>query len=314
MKIFKTFLILCLFNLFSFAADFITIGTSGVEGTYYPTGSAVCKLVNIYRVRTKIRCSVQSTAGSVYNVKTVQQRELDFAIAQSNVIYNALSGSAEFKKKPFKKLKSIMAIYPELLTLITRKNSSINQLLDIKGKRINFLNTNKENESTTNTLMKEYRIKVSELKISDAFELNEMSDALKQNKLDGYFYMVDHPTANIKDVTNAVDVKIVPLKGIKINNLIKKYPYYTKAKIPGDMYLGNEEDIPTFGVKAVLFTHADVSEKKVYTIVKAVLENFDIFKKLHPAFSHITKESFLDGLSSPLHKGALKYYKEVGFL
>jgi len=314
MKNFKIFLILCLFNLFSFAADFITIGTGGVTGTYYPTGSAVCKLVNIYRARTKIRCSVESTPGSVYNVETVQERELDFAIAQSDVVYNALSGSAEFKKKPFKKLKSIMAIYPELLTLVTRKDSNINQLSDIKDKRINLGNAGSGNESTSLTLLKEYKIKSSQLKLAGTYESTEMPDALKQNKLDGYFYMVGHPTANIKDAANAVDVKIVPLKGIKINNLIKKYPYYAKAKIPGGMYLGNEKDIPTFGVKAVLFTHADVSEKKVYTIVKAVLENFDIFKKLHPAYSHITKESLLDGLSAPLHKGAMKYYKEMGFL
>ncbi len=314
MKFVKTLIILKTLSLSAYSSQFITIGTGGVTGTYYPTGSAVCKLVNKYRAQTKIRCSVESTGGSVYNVSNVQNKEFDFAIAQSDVLYQAVNGTVSFKNKPLKKLKSIMAIYPELLTLVTRRDANINTLKDVKNKRINLGNPGSGNESTALALFRENRIKESDLKLAGIYEATEMQDALKENKLDGYFYMVSHPSSKVKDTANVVDVKIVPLTGIKINNLIKKYPYYAKANIPGGMYLGNKNDIPTFGVKAVLFSSLEVSEKKVYTIVKAVLENFDAFKKLHPTYSHITKKSLLDGLSAPLHKGAEKYYKEIGLL
>jgi len=314
MKFIKTLVILYLLSVSLYSAEFITIGTGGVTGTYYPTGAAICKLVNQYRKDTKIRCSVESTGGSVYNVNTIQSGGLDFAIAQSDVVYQAVNGIATFKNKPIKKLKSIMAIYPELLALVTKRSLNINVLADIKNKRINLGNPGSGNEFTSLALFKENKIKKSDLKSANTYEATYMPDALKQNKIDAYFYMVGHPSANIKDAANSVDVKIVPLSGIKVNNLVKKYPYFAKASIPGGLYRGNEKDIPTFGVKAVLVTSDQVSEKEVYLIVRAILENFEVFKKLHPAYSSITKRSLLKGLSAPLHKGAKRYYQEVGLL
>ncbi len=298
----------------AFAAEFITIGTGGVTGTYYPTGGAICRLVNQYKKETKIRCSVESTGGSIYNVNTIKNGELDFGIAQSDIVYQASKGIGKYQGNPVKKLKSVMAIYPELLTLVSRKDANINSLLDVKGKRINLGNPGSGNEATALDLFKVSDIKKEDLAFAGALKASEMPDALRDNKIDGYFYMVGHPTANIKDATNSVDVKIVPLSGDNVDKLIKTHPYFAKANVPGGMYKGNDADIPTFGVKAVLITSDNVSEKAVYTVVKAILENFDTFKKLHPAYSNITKESLLDGLSAPLHEGAKKYFKEAGIL
>ncbi|PHR73446.1 MAG: C4-dicarboxylate ABC transporter substrate-binding protein [Arcobacter sp.] len=295
-----------------FATEFITIGTGGVTGTYYPTGGAICRLVNKMKKETKIRCSVESTGGSVYNINTIKNKELDFGIAQSDVVYQASRGNGKFKGKKVSKLRSVMAIYPELLALVTRKDSNIYKLSDIKGKRINLGNPGSGNEATALTLFDLSDIKKTSLKFAGALKAAEMPDALRDNKIDGYFYMIGHPTANIKDASNSVDTRIVPLDGSNVDDLLKKYPYFARANIQGGMYKGNEKDIKTFGVKAVLVTSTDVSEKAVYTVVKAVLENFEAFKKLHPAYSHITKESLLDGLSAPLHKGAKKYFKEAG--
>ena len=301
-------------SLPAFAAEFVTIGTGGVTGTYYPTGGAICRLVNKYKKETKIRCSVESTGGSVYNINTIKNGELDFGIAQSDVVYQASKGTGKFEGKKVPKLKSVMAIYPELLTLVTRKDANINTLADVKGKRINLGNPGSGNEATALTLFAESGIKKSDLSFAGALKASEMPDALRDNKIDGYFYMVGHPTANIKDASNSVDVKITPLAGANVDGLIKKYPYFAKADVPGGIYKGNPEGTPTFGVKAVLVTSDDVSEKAVYTVVKAILENFDKFKKLHPAYANITKESLLDGLSAPLHEGAKKYFKEAGLL
>ena len=318
MKLFnKKFLTLGLFATLSssaFSAEFITIGTGGVTGTYYPTGGAICKLVNIYKKETKIRCSVESTDGSVYNINTINSEELDFGIAQSDVVYEAINGKGKFKNKPVKKLKSVMAIYPELLTLVTRKDANINTIYDIKNKKINIGNPGSGNEATVLTLLNKLDMSVNDLKYAGKFKSSEMPDALRDKKIDGYFYMVGHPTANIKDAANSTNIRITSITGDKIDSLIKEKPYFAKANVPGSIYKGSPKAVPTFGVKAVLVTSEDVSQKSVYTLVKAILENFEKFKTLHPAYANITKESLLDGITAPLHDGAKKYYKEKGIL
>ena len=298
----------------AFGAEFVTIGTGGVTGTYYPTGGAICRLVNQYKKDTKIRCSVESTGGSVYNVNTIKNGELDFGIVQSDIVYQASKGEGAFKGEPITKLKSVIAIYPELLTLVTRKDANINSLMDVKGKRINLGNPGSGNEATALTLFNESGIKKQDLAYAGELKASEMPDALRDNKIDGYFYMVGHPTANIKDASTSLDVKITPIEGANVDSLIKKYPYFAKANVPGGLYKGNDAPTPTFGVKAVLVTSDDVSANAVYTVVKAILENFDEFKQLHPAYADITKESLLDGLSAPLHEGAKKYFQETGLI
>ena len=298
----------------AFSAEFITIGTGGVTGTYYPTGGAICRLVNLYKNETKIRCSVESTDGSVYNVNSIKYGDLNFAIVQSDIVYKANKGEGAFKDATIPKLRSVMAIYPELLTLVTRKDANINSLLDIKGKRINLGNQGSGSETTALTLFEESGIKKEDLKFAADIKVSEMPDALKDNKIDGYFYMVGHPTVNIQDAANSIDVKIVPIEGANVDTLIKKYPYFAKANIPEGIYKGNDTDISTFGVKAILVTNEDVSIEIVYTVVKAILENFDEFKRQHPAYSQLTKKSLLEGLSAPLHEGAKKYFKEAGLL
>lgn len=298
----------------AFAAEFITIGTGSVTGTYYPTGGAVCRLVNKYKKETKIRCSVESTGGSVYNINTIKNGELDFGIAQSDAVYQGYQGVGKFEGKPVKKLRSVMAIYPELFTLITRKEAGIKNIMDIKGKRINVGNPGSGNESTALMMFDYLGMKKSDLGFAGVLKAGEAPDALRDNKIDGYFYMVGHPTANIKDASNSVNVSITPINGPKIDKLLADNPYFAKADVPAGIYKGVDKPVTTFGVKAVLVTSTDVSEKAVYTVVKSILENFDAFKKLHPAYANITKESLLDGLSAPQHEGAKKYFKEAGLL
>ena len=162
----------------AFAAEFITIGTGGVTGTYYPTGGAICRLVNQYKKETKIRCSVESTGGSVYNVNTIKNGELDFGIVQSDVVYQASKGQGAFEGAAIPKLKSVMAIYPELLTLVTRKDANINSIMDVKGKRINLGNPGSGNEATALTLFDASGIKKEDLAFAGALKASEMPDAL----------------------------------------------------------------------------------------------------------------------------------------
>jgi hypothetical protein len=128
-------------------------------------------------------------------------------------------------------------------------------------------------------------------------------------------YTVGHPSGSIKEATTSCDSVLVNVTGPEIEKLIADHPYYRHATIPGGMYRGNDEDANTFGVGATLVSSTNTPDEVVYTVVKAVFENFDDFKKLHPAFENLKKEEMIkDGLSAPLHPGAEKYYKEAGLL
>ena len=298
----------------AFGAQFITIGTGGVTGTYYPTGGAICRMMNKNKKQTGIRCSVESTGGSVYNVNTIKAGELDFGIAQSDTVYQAFHGQGKFEGKPIKELRSVMAIYPELLALVVRKDAGIKTLPDIKGKRINIDVPGSGTRMTAEIVMDAFGVKKSDLAKVEELKSTEGPTMLKDNKIDGYFGVFGHPTANIKDAANSVDIDLVPIDGKPVDELVAKYPYYAKGIISGSFYKGVEHDTPSIGVKAVLVTSEKIPEKVVYALTKTILDNFEAFKKLHPAYKTITKESLLDGLSIEQHPGAIRAFKEAGVL
>jgi TRAP transporter TAXI family solute receptor len=298
----------------AFAAQFITIGTGGVTGTYYPTGGAICRMMNKQKKKTGIRCSVESTGGSVYNVNTIKAGELDFGIAQSDTVYQAAHGEGKFKDKPIKELRSVMAIYPELLALVVRKDANIKKITDLKGKKINIDVPGSGTRMTDEIVMNAFGLKKEDLAKAEELKSTEGPTMLKDNKIDGYFGVFGHPTANIKDAANSVDIDLVPIEGKPVDELVKKYPYYAKGVISGTFYKGVKHDTPSIGVKAVLVTSKKVPEKVVYALTKTILDNFDEFKKLHPAYKTITKESLLDGLSVTQHPGAVKAFKEAGLI
>ena len=313
MRIFVKSLVCLSVSVNMFSSDFVTLGTGAISGTYFPTGKYICKFVNKYKNDTKIRCSVEATKGSISNINSVSNEELDFAIVQSDILYNAANGYKSFKNKKQIKIKSIMAIYPELFTLVSSKNSNIKTIMDIKGKKINIGSPGSGNEVTSLEMLKILNLKISDLKPSRLDSI-EMADALKDNKIDAYFYMVGHPASNIQYASNSIDVKIIPIEGALIDKLISKNPYFVKSFIPGGLYKGNKHNINTFGVKAVLVANNSISNHVVYNFVKAIFENFDEFKTLHPSYKNITKKSLLEGISAPLHEGAKQYYKEIGLI
>jgi TRAP transporter TAXI family solute receptor len=300
----------------AFAMDFITIGTGGVTGVYYPTGGAICRMMNQHKKDTGIKCTVESTGGSVYNIKTIKAGELDFGIAQSDVVYQAAHGEGKFKDAPYKDLRVVMSIHPELLTLAVRKDSGIKKFQDLKGKHINIGNPGSGNEATVKLLLKtDPDVSLKDIK-ADGLKSAECPNALKDKKIDGYFYMVGHPTANFKDAANSTDIDLISLDNSKgAQKLVEEKPYYAWGVIPAGMYKGVDHDTKTFGVKAVLVTSSKASEKAVYNMVKSILDNFDAFKKLHPAYKNLTKEDLLKGFDHKMmHPGAVKAFKEAGVL
>ncbi len=298
------------------ATQYVTIGTGGVTGVYYPTGGAICRLVNKYKKETGIRCSVESTGGSVYNLNAIRSGELTMGIAQSDWQYNAYHGTSKFKSKgPFKDLRAVFSIHPEPFTLVVRADSGIKTFKDLLGKRVNIGNPGSGQRGTMEVVMKAMGWKKSDFKLASELKSSEQSKALCDNKIDAMIFTVGHPSGSIKEATTTCDARLISVTGPVIDKLIKNNSYYSKAIIPGGMYRGNPKDITTFGVRATFVTSSKVPENVIYDVVKAVFENFDTFKKLHPAFAHLTKAKMIKlGLSAPLHRGAIKYYKEVGLI
>ena len=294
---------------------FVTIGTGGVTGVYYAVGGAVCRLMNKDRAKTGLRCSVESTGGSVFNVNAIKTGEIDFGLAQSDVQYNAVKGEAQFKGKADPDLRAVFSVHPEPFTVLARKEAGVSKFADFKGKRFNIGNPGSGTLASMEELLKQMGWTNSDFSLAAQLKADEQGPALCDNKIDGFFYGVGHPSAAIQDPTTTCGAKLVPLTGPAVDALLKAHPYYAKATIPGGMYNNNPNPTETYGVLATVVTSAKVPESTVYALVKAVFENFDEFKKLHPAFAHLDpKQMVKDGLSAPLHPGAVKYYKAKGWM
>lgn len=296
--------------------QFVTIGTGGVTGVYYPTGGAICRLVNKTRKEHGIRCSVESTGGSVYNLNTIRAGELDMGVAQSDWQYHAYHGTSKFKEQgPNKDLRAVFSVHPEPFTVVARADSGVKDFMDLKGKRVNIGNPGSGQRGTMEVLMGALGWTNADFKLASELKSSEQASALCDNKIDAIVFTVGHPSGSIKEATTSCDSVMVNVTGAAVDKLVKDADYYRTATIPGGMYRGTETDTKTFGVGATFVSSATVPENVIYNVVKAVFENFDDFKKLHPAFNNLKKEEMIkDGLSAPLHKGAVKYYKEAGLM
>ena len=295
------------------ALEFVTIGTGGVTGVYYPTGGAICRLVNKDRKKHGMRCSVESTGGSVYNLNSIQEGELDMGVAQSDWQHHAYHGTSRFAGKANKDLRAVFSVHAEPFTVVARRDSGIKQFSDLKGKRVNIGNPGSGQRGTMEVLMEAFGWNKQDFKLASELKSAEQSQALCDNKVDAIVFTVGHPNGSIKEATTSCDTVIVPVTGPEVTKLVADNAYYRFASIPGGMYQGNPSDIPTFGVGATFVSSTNTSPKVIYTVVKAVFDNMNKFRRFHPAFAHLQKAQMItDGLSAPLHDGAKQYYKEVG--
>lgn len=295
---------------------FVTVGTGGVTGVYYAAGGAICRLVNKDRATHGLRCSVESTGGSAYNVNAIKGGEIDFGMAQSDVQYNAYEGEAVFAEGgAHDKLRAVFSLHPEPFTVLAHPDAGVTTFEDFKGKRFNIGNPGSGTRASMEVLLDTLGWTTADFSLASELKADEHGPALCDGKIDGFFYGVGHPSANIQDPTTTCGAKLIALEGEAIDGLVEQFPYFAKATIPGGMYNANPDDVTTYGVLATMVASADVPEDTVYNVVKAVFENFDEFKGLHPALANLTPESMVsDGLSAPIHDGAAKYYREQGWI
>ena len=298
------------------AQEFISIGTGGVTGVYYPTGGAICRLVNKSRKEHGIRCAVESTGGSVYNINTIKAGELEFGVAQSDWQFHAYNGSSKFEgDAAFPDIRAVFSVHPEPFTLIVRSDSGIGSFEELKGKRVNVGNPGSGQRATMEVVMDAFGLGMSDFALATEYKGSEMAQQLCDGNIDAMIYTIGHPAAAIKEASTTCDVTLVDVTGEPIEKLVGENPYYRVATIPGGMYEGNADDTTTFGVGATFVTSATIPEDTVYVVAKSVMENIDDFRNLHPAFANLDPAQMVqDGLSAPLHDGAAKAYKELGLM
>jgi TRAP transporter TAXI family solute receptor len=294
---------------------FITIGTGGQTGVYFVVGQSICRLVNRGTAEHNLKCTAPSTGGSIANINAIAAGDMDMGVAQSDWQFHAFNGSSEFEGNKIDDLRAVFSVHGEPFTVVARADAGIATFDDLKGKRVNVGSPGSGQRATMEVVMDALGWTIDDFALASELAPAEQSAALGDNKVDAIIYTVGHPNGSIQEATSTVEAVLVPVTGEAIDALVSDNSYYAAATIPGGMYAGTPDDVQTFGVKATFVTSANVPEDVVYEVVKAVFDNFDRFKGLHPAFANLNEaEMIADGLSAPLHPGAERYYKERGWM
>ncbi|MHA6323615.1 TAXI family TRAP transporter solute-binding subunit [Roseivivax sp. CAU 1753] len=296
------------------AQEFITIGTGGQTGVYYVVGQSICRLVNRGTDEHGLQCTAPSTGGSVANINAIKAGDQTMGVAQSDQQYYGYNGEQSFDA-PIESLRAVFSVHPEPFTVVARADAGIETFDDLKGKRVNIGNPGSGQRATMDVVMQAAGMSADDFALASELKATEQAQALCDNKIDAFVYQVGHPNGSIQEAFSSCGSVFVDVEGDYIDSLVEANPFYAPATIPASLYEGIEEDTNTFGVRATFVSSSDVSEDTVYEVVKAVFENFDRFKRLHPAFENLAEEEMISlGLSAPLHDGAAKYYKEKGWM
>jgi uncharacterized protein len=294
----------------------LTIGTGSVTGVYYPAGGAICRLVNRGRKEHGVRCFVESTGGSVYNLRALRDGEISLGIVQSDWQYNAYRGESTFADGPaYTDLRSVFSLHSEMFTVAVGKNSNIKTFSDLKGKRVNVGDVGSGMHEIMNNLMDAHKWTNSSFAAASELKPTDAVKELCEGKIDAMVFAAGHPNGLIQEVTSNCGAKLIPVEGQVVDKLLSENPFYARTAIPGGMYQGNSQNTATFGVKATLVTTSEADENAIYQLTKAVFDNFDSFKSLHFVFATLDKDRMVNaGLTAPMHPGALRYFRESGLI
>jgi len=296
------------------AEVFASVGTGQPNGVYYPVAKAICQIVNQDLSPHGVRCSPEVKPGSVYNIGAIQSVELEFGIVQSDVHFAAYKGEGAWTGRPFIGLRSVMSLYPELVTVMARADSHIQDLAGLAGRRVNVGSRGTGTRATWDAIEAELGWRDEERVRPMEMRADATSSALCSGTIDASMLIVGHPSPLVKTQQAACAVNFVAVNGPAIDKLLHDHLYYKRGTVPADLY-GMAADVPTFGGRATLVTSASVDARVVAAVAKDVLAHLADLRTLHPALARLRPRDMIqDGLTAPLHPGAEQVYKELGLI
>lgn len=287
---------------------FITIVTGGSSGPYFALGGTVANLLN--EKVPGVNASVQSTSATAVNATMLGTKKADIAFAMNDVISYAHEGVELFKDKKISNMRGIASLYPNYVQLFTLKSKNIKEVSDLKGKRIGVGAAGSGTEVNARQILEVHGITYKDIR-PDFLSYAEAVEQLKNGSVDAAFITSGLPNSNILDIATTHDVMMIPIRKAKVEELAKKYPFYTSEKIPGGTYK-EKDPVETAAVTSILVTRAELSEEVVYNITKTILSNVDSLVKTHSAAKDIKMDKLRAGMPVPMHPGAEKYLKEIG--
>ncbi|MFP6690861.1 MAG: TAXI family TRAP transporter solute-binding subunit, partial [Alphaproteobacteria bacterium] len=282
------------------AGQDILIGGGSVTGVYYQVALNVCNLLNKH-AGDKYNCVGRPALGSVFNILAVKRTLLDIGVAQSDRNFEAFRGRGDWEGKPMEDLRSVFSMHPETVLLVTRADTGINSVSDLKGKTVNIGNPGSGQRGNAEDELRLYGIYKDSDIDAQGLQQQEASRALVDQKIDAFFYTVGNPSAAIEEPANSTQIKIIPINDAAIYGFVDERPYYVMTVSPAGTYKGVDEDVETYAVTATVVTSASASEEMVYDTVKTVFENLDELKATHAAFRVLEPKAMLKGLTAPLH-------------
>jgi uncharacterized protein len=289
---------------------FASLGTGPTNGVYYPVGGAICTIVNEDLRSSGVRCSSETTPGSVYNVEALRSGELEFALVQSDVAFAAYNGEGAFAGAPFRDLRSVLSLHSELVTIVARPE--IHQLPDLSGKRINVGPDGSGSRQTWDGIQAALGWTPAQAPRIVEMSTDEIGGALCSGSIDAALLVLGHPSPRIRAMLDACALNLLAVDGSAVDRLVAAKPYFTKGQLPGAQY-GLSADVPSFGVTAILMTTASMDSRVIAEFAKSLTGQIDALKKRHPVLETLSNQAILpDKLPAPLHPAAAQANAELG--
>lgn len=294
----------------------VVIGTASPADIDYPLGGSICRLFNLDTPRHGLRCAEEPSAGAVANIESLRNGRIDIGIVPSDVLADAVAGEGLFASRdPAIDLRVLFAGHADVFTLVAHQGSGIRTVADLRGKRVGIGSPGSRQRAKMDRVMAALGLTRNDFADVHEYSPAEQNRTFCANELDAIVYSVAHPNGLIRHATLACHGMLVAVSGPGIDRMLSEYKEYERAAIPGGTYPVNPADARTFGVRAMVVTTKRMSDTVAYEIARAVFDNFDDFRRLHPAFEALSvTEMVRDTGRAPNHAGAARYYREHEWL
>ena len=294
----------------------VAIGTGRAGGVYHPLGDSVCRLFNLDVAQRGLRCAAYTSAGPIANVDALRARRIDIGIVESDILADAVTGKGQFASRGADPaLRVLFTGETEAFTIVARRDRGIRNVADLRGKRVNVGSPGSGERVSMDRVMAALGFAPNDFRIARELPIAEQHDAFCTDALDASVYLVRHPNGRVDDAVRTCGGVLVDVSGPEIGRLLLQHPEYSLSVIPANTYPSNSQAVSTLGVRTAVITTTRLPESVAYEITKALFENIDDFRRLHPDFASLSPNDMVPPATvAPIHPGAARYYRDRGWL